>query len=140
MKRPVDMPLTGSGMGSGSGSGSDWPTMQVARGRGLRAIIAVAGAAARLSGMLAAKTLVPDLGVPARSKALSGRDSLLSIVQIMKGIPATTFAIGEVGAANAGLFAIPLRVVTDDKSVKNPAEFRRTQTAKVLAMKLESPK
>jgi len=113
---------------------------EAAQERGLRAIIAGAGGAAHLPGMLAAKTLVPVLGVPVQSKALSGQDSLLSIVQMPKGIPVATFAIGEAGAANAGLFAIALLAATDAKLAKKLAEFRKTQTAKVLAMKLELPK
>jgi len=111
-----------------------------AQGRGLRAIIAGAGGAAHLPGMLAAKTTVPVLGVPVQSKALSGQDSLLSIVQMPKGIPVATFAIGEAGAANAGLFAVALLAATDDKLSKKLAEFRKTQTAKVMSMKLELPK
>ena len=86
---------------------------EAARGRGLRAIIAGAGGAAHLPGMIAAKTTVPVLGVPVQSKALSGKDSLLSIVQMPKGIPVATFAIGEAGAANAGLFAVSLLAATD---------------------------
>ena len=81
---------------------------EAARGRGIKAIIAGAGGAAHLPGMIAAKTTVPVLGVPVQSKALSGKDSLLSIVQMPKGIPVATFAIGEAGAANAGLFAVAL--------------------------------
>ena len=108
--------------------------------RGLRAIIAGAGGAAHLPGMLAAKTIVPVLGVPVQSKALAGKDSLLSIVQMPKGIPVATFAIGESGAANAGLFAVALLAATDRKLAKKLAGFRKTQTAKVLAMKLELPK
>lgn len=111
-----------------------------AQGRGLRAIIAGAGGAAHLPGMLAAKTMVPILGVPVQSKALAGKDSLLSIVQMPKGIPVATFAIGEAGAANAGLFAVALLAATDRKLAKKLAEFREMQTAKVLAMKLELPK
>lgn len=111
-----------------------------AQGRGLRAIIAGAGGAAHLPGMLAAKTIVPVLGVPVQSKALSGQDSLLSIVQMPKGIPVATFAIGEAGAANAGLFAVALLATTDGELAKKLDEFRKTQTAKVLAMKLELPK
>ncbi len=111
-----------------------------AQGRGLRAIIAGAGGAAHLPGMLAAKTMVPVLGVPVQSKALAGKDSLFSIVQMPKGIPVATFAIGEAGAANAGLFAVALLAATDAKLAKKLAEFRETQTAKVLAMKLELPK
>ena len=79
-----------------------------ARARGLRAIIAGAGGAAHLPGMLASKTTVPVLGVPVPSKHLAGQDSLLSIVQMPKGIPVATFAIGQAGAANAGLFAVAL--------------------------------
>lgn len=108
--------------------------------RGLRAIIAGAGGAAHLPGMLAAKTIVPVLGVPVQSKALAGKDSLLSIVQMPKGIPVATFAIGEAGATNAGLFAIALLAATDQKLAKKLAEFREAQTAKVLTMKLELPK
>jgi 5-(carboxyamino)imidazole ribonucleotide mutase len=111
-----------------------------ARQRGLRAIIAGAGGAAHLPGMLAAKTLVPVLGVPVQSKALAGKDSLLSIVQMPKGIPVATFAIGEAGAANAALFAVALLAATDRKLAEKLAEFREAQTAKVLAMKLELPK
>jgi 5-(carboxyamino)imidazole ribonucleotide mutase len=111
-----------------------------AQGRGLRAIIAGAGGAAHLPGMLAAKTIVPVLGVPVQSKALAGKDSLLSIVQMPKGIPVATFAIGEAGAANAGLFAVALLAATDRKLARKLAEFRAAQTAKVLAMKLELPK
>ncbi|CAG0987140.1 5-(carboxyamino)imidazole ribonucleotide mutase [Rhodocyclaceae bacterium] len=111
-----------------------------AQERGLRAIIAGAGGAAHLPGMLAAKTIVPVLGVPVQSKALSGKDSLLSIVQMPKGVPVATFAIGEAGAANAGLFAVALLATTDDKLARQLAEFRKAQTAKVLAMKLELPK
>jgi 5-(carboxyamino)imidazole ribonucleotide mutase len=90
--------------------------------------------------MLAAKTLVPVLGVPVQSKALAGKDSLLSIVQMPKGIPVATFAIGETGAANAALFAVALLAATDRKLAEKLAEFREAQTAKVLAMKLELPK
>ena len=108
-----------------------------AQGRGLRAIIAGAGGAAHLPGMLAAKTIVPVLGVPVQSKALAGKDSLLSIVQMPKGIPVASFAICEAGAANAGLFAVALLAATDCKLAKKLAEFRAAQTARVLAMKLE---
>src|SRR5437870_7591629 len=86
---------------------------QGAAGRGLKAIIAGAGGAAHLPGMLAAKTTVPVLGVPVPGKALSGQDSLLSIVQMPKGVPVATFAIGEAGAANAALFAVALLAGTD---------------------------
>src|SRR5262249_35375242 len=84
-----------------------------ARSRGLRAIIAGAGGAAHLPGMLASKTTLPILGVPVPSRHLAGQDSLLSIVQMPKGIPVATFAIGAAGAANAGLFAVALLAATD---------------------------
>ena len=108
-----------------------------ARARGLRAIIAGAGGAAHLPGMLAAKTTVPVLGVPVQSKALSGKDSLLSIVQMPKGIPVATFAIGEAGAANAGLFAVALLASTDAALAQKLDAFRADQTASVLAMTLD---
>lgn len=108
-----------------------------ARARGLRAIIAGAGGAAHLPGMIAAKTIVPVLGVPVQSKALSGKDSLLSIVQMPKGIPVGTFAIGEAGAANAGLFAVALLAGTDAALADKLEAFRAQQTASVLAMTLD---
>ncbi|RTL24167.1 MAG: 5-(carboxyamino)imidazole ribonucleotide mutase [Rhodocyclaceae bacterium] len=108
-----------------------------ARTRGLRAIIAGAGGAAHLPGMIAAKTTVPVLGVPVQSKALSGKDSLLSIVQMPKGIPVATFAIGEAGAANAGLFAVALLAGTDAALADKLEAFRAEQTASVLAMTLD---
>ena len=108
-----------------------------ARERGLKAIIAGAGGAAHLPGMLAAKTTVPVLGVPVQSKALSGVDSLHSIVQMPKGIPVATFAIGEAGAANAGLFAVALLAATDAALADKLEAFRAEQTASVLAMNLD---
>ena len=108
--------------------------------RGLRAIVAGAGGAAHLPGMLAAKSIVPVLGVPVQSKSLAGQDSLLSIVQMPKGVPVATFAIGEAGAANAALFAVAMLATTDDRLARLLDEFRKTQTAKVLAMKLEQAK
>ena len=104
--------------------------------RGLKAIIAGAGGAAHLPGMLAAKTTVPVLGVPVQSKALSGVDSLHSIVQMPKGIPVATFAIGEAGAANAALFAVAMLANEDDALNAKLQAFRQVQTEKVLAMKL----
>ncbi|HNJ77344.1 MAG TPA: 5-(carboxyamino)imidazole ribonucleotide mutase [Azospira sp.] len=104
--------------------------------RGLKAIIAGAGGAAHLPGMLASKTTIPVLGVPVQSKALSGQDSLLSIVQMPKGIPVATFAIGEAGAANAALFAVSMLANHDAELAQKLANFRQTQTEKVLAMKL----
>lgn len=108
-----------------------------ARGRGLKAIIAGAGGAAHLPGMVAAKTTLPVLGVPVQSKALSGKDSLLSIVQMPKGIPVATFAIGEAGAANAGLFAIALLANNDAALAEKLYAFRARQTQSVLDMKLD---
>jgi 5-(carboxyamino)imidazole ribonucleotide mutase len=113
---------------------------ETAQSRGLKAIIAGAGGAAHLPGMLAAKTIVPVLGVPVQSKALSGKDSLLSIVQMPKGIPVATFAIGEAGAANAGLFAVAMLAATDARLAAQLTEFRKCQTEKVLAMQLPEPK
>lgn len=107
-----------------------------ARQRGLRAIIAGAGGAAHLPGMLAAKTIVPVLGVPVPSKYLRGEDSLLSIVQMPKGIPVSTFAIGEAGAANAALTAIAILASTDDQLAARLQEFRAKQTQAALAMTL----
>ncbi|MDD2663036.1 MAG: 5-(carboxyamino)imidazole ribonucleotide mutase [Dechloromonas sp.] len=104
--------------------------------RGLQAIIAGAGGAAHLPGMLAAKTTVPVLGVPVQSRALSGVDSLHSIVQMPKGIPVATFAIGEAGAANAALFAVAMLANGDAALNDRLQAFRQAQTAKVLAMKL----
>ena len=104
--------------------------------RGLRAIIAGAGGAAHLPGMLASKTTVPVLGVPIPSKYLRGEDSLLSIVQMPKGIPVATFAIGEAGAANAGLFAVALIAATDPAVAKKLAALRQKQTDAARAMHL----
>lgn len=104
--------------------------------RGLKAIIAGAGGAAHLPGMLAAKTIVPVLGVPVQSRALSGVDSLHSIVQMPKGIPVATFAIGEAGAANAALFAVAMLANEDAALNEKLQAFRKAQTEKVLAMKL----
>ena len=104
--------------------------------RGLQAIIAGAGGAAHLPGMLAAKTTVPVLGVPVQSRALSGVDSLHSIVQMPKGIPVATFAIGEAGAANAALFAVAMLANSDAALNAKLQAFRQAQTDKVLGMKL----
>ena len=104
--------------------------------RGIKAIIAGAGGAAHLPGMLAAKTTVPVLGVPVQSKALSGVDSLHSIVQMPKGIPVATFAIGEAGAANAALFAVAMLANENPALNEKLQAFRLAQTEKVLAMKL----
>lgn len=107
-----------------------------ARARGLRAIIAGAGGAAHLPGMLAAKTIVPVLGVPVPSKYLRGEDSLLSIVQMPKGIPVATFAIGEAGAANAALTAIAMLAAGDDALADKLEAYRVAQSAAARAMTL----
>lgn len=105
-----------------------------AAGRGLRAIIAGAGGAAHLPGMLAAKTAVPVLGVPVASKHLSGLDSLYSIVQMPKGIPVATFAIGQAGAANAALFAVAMLAAHDAALASRLLDYRQRQTAAARAM------
>jgi 5-(carboxyamino)imidazole ribonucleotide mutase len=107
--------------------------------RGLRCIIAGAGGAAHLPGMVASKTTLPVLGVPVTSRALQGLDSLLSIAQMPRGIPVATFAVGEAGAANAGLFAVAMLALDEPKLAAKLAAFRRKQTAKVRAMKLPAP-
>ena len=107
-----------------------------ARGLGVQCIIAGAGGAAHLPGMIAAKTTVPVLGVPVNSKYLQGIDSLLSIVQMPKGVPVASFAIGNAGAANAGLFAVALLAVNNSELGERLISFRQEQTEKVLAMKL----
>jgi len=107
-----------------------------AAARGMKAIIAGAGGAAHLPGMLAAKTIVPVLGVPVPSKHLLGVDSLHSIVQMPKGIPVATFAIGEAGAANAALFAVALLATSDAGLVKKLSEYRDKMREQVAAMQL----
>ena len=109
---------------------------ETARERGLACIIAGAGGAAHLPGMLASKSTVPVLGVPVPSKYLKGMDSLLSIVQMPKGIPVATFAIGEAGAANAALYAVSILAVHDAALAEKLDEFRRQQHAAVLEMHL----
>lgn len=100
---------------------------ETAQQRGLQCIIAGAGGAAHLPGMLAAKTTLPVLGVPVPSRYLSGQDSLYSIVQMPKGVPVATFAIGEAGAANAALFAIAMLANQDEKLAQALVEFREKQ-------------
>ena len=109
---------------------------ETAASRGLRCIIAGAGGAAHLPGMLAAKTTLPILGVPVPSRHLQGLDSLLSIVQMPRGVPVATFAIGEAGAANAGLFAVALLASSDATLTQKLADFRQSQLAAVKAMQL----
>lgn len=109
---------------------------ETARERGLRCLIAGAGGAAHLPGMLAAKTSLPVLGVPVMSRALNGLDSLLSIVQMPRGIPVASFAIGEAGAANAALFAIAQLAVHDESLAQQLDRFRAEQTENARAMRL----
>ena len=104
--------------------------------RGLKCVIAGAGGSAHLPGMLAAKTVVPVLGVPVPTHHLKGLDSLLSIVQMPKGIPVATFAVGEAGAANAALFAIAILARDDARLAKRLHAFRSKQARTVRAMKL----
>jgi len=103
-----------------------------AKKRGMKAIIAAAGGAAHLAGVVAAHTTLPVLGVPMPSKHLQGLDSLLSTVQMPKGIPVATFAIGDAGAANAALFAVALLALSDEKVASKLSEFRAKQTEAVL--------
>ena len=107
-----------------------------ARERGLKCIIAGAGGAAHLPGMIASKTTLPVLGVPVPSKHLAGQDSLYSIVQMPKGVPVATFAIGEAGAANAALFAVSLLAIGDESLVNKLADYRDSLKELVAAMQL----
>ena len=109
---------------------------EMARERGLQCISAGAGGAAHLPGMLASKTTLPVLGVPVPSRHLAGQDSLYSIVQMPKGIPVATFAIGEAGAANAGLFAVSLLAAADPELTRKLAEYREKLREQVAAMQL----
>ena len=109
---------------------------QTAKDKGLTCIIAGAGGAAHLPGMLAANTILPIFGVPVPSRYLKGQDSLLSIVQMPKGIPVATFAIGEAGAANAALFAIAQLATTDTALAEKLEQFRKDQHQSVLEMTL----
>jgi 5-(carboxyamino)imidazole ribonucleotide mutase len=107
-----------------------------ARERGLACIIAGAGGSAHLPGMIASKTTLPVLGVPVPTRHLAGQDSLYSIVQMPKGIPVATFAIGEAGAANAGLFAVSLLAGSDTALAQKLAEYREKLREQVAAMQL----
>jgi 5-(carboxyamino)imidazole ribonucleotide mutase len=107
-----------------------------AAGRGLRCIIAGAGGAAHLPGMLAAKTTIPVLGVPVPTKHLQGLDSLLSIVQMPAGVPVATFAIGSAGAGNAALYAVAILALEDAELAERLEEFRRTQERRALDLRL----
>ncbi|SEN18510.1 5-(carboxyamino)imidazole ribonucleotide mutase [Nitrosomonas marina] len=109
---------------------------EAASQRGIQCIIAGAGGAAHLPGMIAAKTTVPVLGVPVNSRYLNGLDSLLSIVQMPKGVPVASFAIGEAGASNAGLFAVAMLANSDDRIRNQLIEFRKKQAESVAAMQL----
>ena len=108
-----------------------------AKSEGYQVIIAGAGGAAHLPGMVAAKTTLPVLGVPVATKNMQGLDSLLSIAQMPKGIPVATFAVGDAGAANAGLFAVSILANHDADLAKKLAEFRTKQSVKVQAMALK---
>jgi len=110
-----------------------------ARGRGLKVIIAGAGGAAHLAGVVAAHTTLPVLGVPMPSKHLQGLDSLLSTVQMPKGIPVATFAIGEAGAANAALYAIAMLALSDRNLSSKLEEFRKKQAEAVRKTELPKP-
>jgi 5-(carboxyamino)imidazole ribonucleotide mutase len=109
---------------------AEWATN--AQKNGMKAIIAAAGGAAHLAGVVAAHTTLPVLGVPMPSKHLQGLDSLLSTVQMPKGIPVATFAIGEAGAANAALFAVAILALSDAAMSKKLSEFRKKQTEAVM--------
>ena len=109
-----------------------------ASGRGLEVIIAGAGGAAHLPGMVAGHTLVPVIGVPIMSRALKGMDSLLSIVQMPAGVPVATMAIGEAGATNAGLYAVAMLARHDPQLAEGLAAYRETRAAAVRATELES--
>jgi 5-(carboxyamino)imidazole ribonucleotide mutase len=112
----------------------DWIERRIAAGT--KCFIAGAGGAAHLAGVVAAKTTLPVLAVPMPSKHLQGLDSLLSMVQMPKGVPVATFAIGEAGAANAGLFAVAMLALADKKLAKALERFRRVQADAVKAVKL----
>jgi 5-(carboxyamino)imidazole ribonucleotide mutase len=116
---------------------AEWATS--AAKRGLKAIIAGAGGAAHLAGVVAAHTTLPVLGVPMPSKHLQGLDSLLSTVQMPKGIPVATFAIGEAGAANAALFAVAMLALSDKALEKKLQEFRKKQSEAVRKAELPKP-
>jgi len=109
---------------------------EAAKARGIQCIIAGAGGAAHLPGMIAAKTTLPVLGVPVNSKHLQGLDSLLSIVQMPKGVPVATFAIGEAGATNAGLFAVEILAINNSLLSTQLNEYRQKQTESVIAAEL----
>ncbi|TMH32988.1 MAG: 5-(carboxyamino)imidazole ribonucleotide mutase [Betaproteobacteria bacterium] len=116
---------------------ADWA--KSAAGRGMQAIIAGAGGAAHLAGVVAAHTTLPVLGVPMPSKHLQGLDSLLSTVQMPKGIPVATFAIGEAGAANAALYAVAILALSDKALAQKLAEFRKKQSEAVRKTELPKP-
>lgn len=108
------------------------------RAQGVQFFIAGAGGAAHLAGVIAGKTILPVLGVPMPSKYLQGMDSLLAIVQMPKGIPVATFAIGEAGAANAGLFAVSVLALTDANLAQKLKAYRQEQAAQIAAITLSS--
>jgi len=116
---------------------ADWVEERVARGA--RCFIAGAGGAAHLAGVVAAQTILPVLAVPIPSKHLQGLDSLLSMVQMPKGIPVATFAIGDAGSANAGLFAVALLAADDAKLARRLRDFRKKQSDAVRSARLPDP-
>ena len=113
---------------------------KTAEARGLKVIIAGAGGSAHLPGMVSSLTTLPVLGVPVQSKALSGLDSLLSIVQMPGGIPTATFAIGKAGAKNAGLFAVQILALQDESLLKKLKSFRDNQKKRVVEMQVNIEK
>lgn len=114
-----------------------WGYAQNAREKGLKVIIAGAGGAAHLPGMIAAMTILPVIGVPVQSRALQGLDSLLSIVQMPGGVPVATVAIGDAGAKNAGLLAVAILALSDESLALRLQAFRNQQTEAVLAAQLD---
>jgi 5-(carboxyamino)imidazole ribonucleotide mutase len=137
MQFPGD--LRGAQVGVVMGSASDWPTMQAACDTLQRFGIAGAGGAAHLPGMLAAKTTLPVLGVPVATRHLGGQDSLYSIVQMPKGVPVATFAIGEAGAANAAIHAARILALSDGTIAAELQRFAAEEHDRALAMELPCP-
>ena len=136
MLRSVDVPFEAKVVSAHRMPDEMFEYAETARDRGIRVIIAGAGGAAHLPGMLAAKTTLPVCGVPVPSRYLKGQDSLYSIVQMPKGVPVATFAIGEAGAANAALYAVQILGTTDAVLADKLAAFRKAQNEKARNMTL----
>ena len=136
MLQPVDVPFEAKVVSAHRMPDEMFEYAETARDRGIRVIIAGAGGAAHLPGMLAAKTTLPVCGVPVPSRYLKGQDSLYSIVQMPKGVPVATFAIGEAGAANAALYAVQILGTTDVGLADKLAAFRKAQNEKARNMTL----